>query len=56
MFRKMERPFRLLSQFSSANSTSKIPARPFLGGALIAKEREIGDGVAAEVKKIFEEK
>ena len=34
--------------------TSKMPARPFLGGDLIAKEREIGDGVLAEVKKIFE--
>lgn len=34
--------------------TSKIPARPFLGGALIAKEHEIGDGVLAEVKKVFE--
>jgi HK97 gp10 family phage protein len=36
--------------------TSKMPARPFLGGALIAKEHEIGDGVVAEVKKIFEKK
>jgi HK97 gp10 family phage protein len=34
--------------------TSKMPARPFLGGALIAKEREIGDGVLTEVKKAFE--
>jgi HK97 gp10 family phage protein len=34
--------------------TSKMPARPFLGGALVAKEHEIGDGVLAEVKKIFE--
>jgi HK97 gp10 family phage protein len=34
--------------------TSRIPARPFLGGALIAKEHEIGEGVLAEVKKIFE--
>ena len=34
--------------------TSKMPARPFLGGALIAKEHEIDDGVLAEVKKIFE--
>jgi hypothetical protein len=34
--------------------TSKMPARPFLGGALIAKEHEIGDGVLAEVKKAFE--
>jgi hypothetical protein len=30
-----------------------MPARPFLGGALIAKEHEIEDGVLAEVKKIF---
>lgn len=34
--------------------TSKMPARPFLGGALIAKEHEIGQGIVAEVKKIFE--
>jgi HK97 gp10 family phage protein len=36
--------------------TSKMPARPFLGGALIAKEHEIGEGVFAEVKNIFEKK
>ncbi len=34
--------------------TSKMPARPFLGGALIAKEHEIQEGVLAEVKKVFE--
>jgi HK97 gp10 family phage protein len=34
--------------------TSKMPARPFLGGALIANEHKIGETVVAEVKKIFE--
>jgi HK97 gp10 family phage protein len=33
--------------------TSRIPARPFLGGALIAKEHEIGETVVAEVEKLF---
>lgn len=34
--------------------TSKMPARPFLGGALIAKEHEIEAGVLAEVQRAFE--
>jgi HK97 gp10 family phage protein len=33
--------------------TSKMPARPFLGSALSAKEHEIDEAIVAEIGKIF---
>ena len=47
-------PFGISKDGGQSDIAEINKARPFLGGALIAKEREIDDGVLAEVKRAFE--